>query len=66
MGGNGRPKGRKAVKKRFKEEANNTVVDLVTTQLKELSSSNSDMSKMFQDMVIATKEEKAQKTMIRE
>lgn len=49
------------MKRRLKEKA---VVDLVTTQLKELNSSNSDMSKLFKDLVIVTKEKKAHKIMV--
>ena len=49
VGESERPKGRKAAKRRLKEKANNTIVDLVTTQLQELSSSNSDMSQIFKD-----------------
>ena len=44
MGGSERPEGRKVGKRRLREEANNSDIDLVTTQLKELSSSNSDIS----------------------
>ena len=32
---------------KLEEKAKNTIIDLVTIQLKELSSSNNDMSKMF-------------------
>ena len=66
MGGSERPKGRKATKRTLKEMTNSTVVDLVTTQLKALSNSNSEMSKMLQDLIGATKEDKAQKMIIRE
>ena len=55
-----------AAKRRLKEKSNNAIVDLVTTQLKELNSSNYNMSKMLQDLVTATKEEKAHKMMLRE
>ena len=44
MGGSERPDSRKVAKRRLEEKAKNTIIDLVTTQLKELNSSNSDMS----------------------
>ena len=66
MGGSERPKGREVVKRRLKEKANNTIVSLVTSQLKELNSSNSDMSQIFKDFITTTKEEKAHKMMMRE
>ena len=65
MSGSKWPKGRKAAKRRLKEKANDIVVHLVTSQLKELSSCNSNMSKMFQDLVTTAKEEKAHKMMLR-
>ena len=66
MGGNGRPKARKDAKRRLREMTNNTGIDLASTQLKELSSSNSDISKIFKDVVTTTKEDKAHKMMMRE
>lgn len=65
VGGIARPERRKAAKRRLKEKANNTIVDLVT-KLKELRSSNSEMSKMFQDWFSVIKEERNQKMMMRE
>lgn len=63
--GNERLEGRKAAKRRLKEKDNNAIGDLVT-KLKELSRSNSEMSKMFEDLVSTAKEEKIQKMMMRE
>ena len=36
------------MKRRLNEKANNNVVDLATTQLKELKSANPDMNEIFQ------------------
>jgi len=47
-------------------KVNNTVVDSVTTQLKELSSYNNDMSQILTNFVKITKEDKAHKMMMRE
>ena len=58
--------GRKTMKRRLKDKANKTVVDPVTAQLKELNSGSTDMNQIFKDIIITTKEEKAQKMMISE
>ena len=65
VGGSERPEGQKAAKRRLEEKANNTNIDLVTTQLQELNSSNTDMNQISKDFIIIAKEEKAQKMMIR-
>jgi len=57
---------RKVVKRRLREKVDNTVVDLITTELKELSSSCSDMSQIFKDFITTRKEYRAQKIMMRE
>ena len=65
-GGSERPEGRKAMKRRLKQKAYNTVVDLVTTQLQDLSNNSSGTSEMFKDFITLAKEEKTQKMMMRE
>jgi len=57
VGGGERPKGRKAVKRRMKQKANNIVVDLVTTELKEIKTANTDMNEMFKKFFITVKQE---------
>jgi len=66
VSGSERPEGRKATNIRLKEKANNTVVDLITTQLKELKSANTDMNEIFKSFITIAKEEEAQKMMMRE
>jgi len=51
VGGGERPEGRKAAKRRLKEKPNNTIFDLVTTQMQSLTSANTEMSKVFKDFV---------------
>ena len=50
----------------MKQQANNTIVDLVTTELKDIKSANTDMNEMFKEFMLTTKQEKAQKIMTRE
>ena len=50
----------------MKQKANNTIVDLVTTELKDIKSTNADMNEIFKEFMITTKQEKAQKIMMRE
>ena len=50
----------------MKQKANNTIVDLVTTELKDMRSDNADMNEMFKEFMITAKQEKAQKIMMRE
>ena len=50
----------------MKQKANNTIVDLITTELKDIKSTNADMNEMFKDFMITTQQEKAQKIMRRE
>jgi len=59
VGGSERPDGWKVAKRRMKEKANNTIVDLVTTELKEIKSANTNMNEMFKDFIITAKQEKA-------
>ena len=66
MGGSERPKGRKVTKRRLKEKANNTVVDLVTTKTKSLISANTNMSEVFKDFIHKSNEDKFHKMIIRE
>ena len=66
VGGSERPEGRKAAKRRMKQKANSTVVDLVTTHLNDMRSGNADMNEMFKEFMITAKQEKAQKIMMRE
>jgi len=51
MSGSERPHGRKAARRRLGEKANNYVIDLITTQLKELSSGRyeSDIQRFCQN-----------------
>ena len=65
-GGSERPEGRKAAKRRLKQKANTPVADLVTTKLQDLSTNSSKMNEMFKDYMTLAREEKAQKTMMRE
>ena len=44
VSGGERPEGRKVAKRRMKQKANNTVVNLVTTELREIKTSNTDMN----------------------
>jgi len=46
------------VKRRLRQKTNNTVVDLVTTRLQELSSNSSGMSEIFKDFIAVAKEKK--------
>ena len=39
----------------MKQKANDTVVDLVTTELKEIKTANIDMNEMFKDFIITAK-----------
>ena len=50
----------------MKQKANNTIVDLVTTELKDMRSDNADMNEMFKEFIITAKQGKAQKIMMRE
>ena len=50
----------------MKQKTNNIVVDIVTTKLNDIKTSNTDMNEMFKDFIITTKQEKAQKIMMRE
>ena len=59
VGGSERPEGRKAAKRWLKEKVNDTTVDLVTTQLKELNNSNSDISQIFKDFITNNKRRKS-------
>jgi len=65
-GGSERLEERKAATRRLKKKANKTVIDLVTTQLQDLSSNSSGMSEIFKDFIAVAKEEKTQKMMMRE
>jgi len=65
-GGSERPEGQKVAKRRLKEKANNTIIDLVTTQLKDIKSANTDMNEILKDFIITAKQEKTQKMMMRE
>ena len=51
MGGSDQPNRRKAAKRKEKEKANNTVVELVTSHFKEFSTTNNEISQMFKDLV---------------
>ena len=51
----GGPEGQKAAKRRMKQKANNTVVDLVTTELKEIKTAIIDMNEMLKEFFITTK-----------
>ena len=64
--GSERPEGWKAAKRRLKKKANNTVVSIVTTGLKETKSVNTDMNEIFKDFIITAKQEKTQKMMMKE
>jgi len=44
----------------------NTVVNLVTTELKEIKTANTDMNEMFKKFFITAKQEMSQKMMMRE
>ena len=44
------------MKGRIKQKANNTIVELVTSQFKEFNTSNSDVSQMFKDLIIVVSE----------
>jgi len=65
VGGSERPKGRKTAKRRMKQKTNNTIVDLVTIELKDIKSTNTDMNEMFKEFIITAKQGKAQKMMMR-
>jgi len=64
--GGERPKGRKAAKRRLKENANNPIADLVTTQMNSLTSTNVEMSQVFKEFLNKSNEDKYHKRMIRE
>ena len=64
-GGVKRPKGRKTAERRLKEKANNTGVELLTAQMKDLRSSNTNISQVFKDFVKTSKDDKAHKMLIR-
>ena len=49
----------------MKQKTNNTIVDLVTTELKDIKSTNADMNEIFKEFMIITKQEKTQKIMMR-
>ena len=65
-GGSERPEGRKAAKRRLKQKADTTVVDLVTTKLQDMIGNGSYMNEMFEDYITLAREQKAQKMMMRE
>jgi len=50
----------------MKQKANDTVVDLVTTELNEIKTSNTDKNEMFKEFIITAKQDKAQKMIMRE
>ena len=52
--------------RRKKQKANNTVGDLITTELKEIKTANTDMNEMFKDFFITAKQEMSKKIVIRE
>ena len=47
MGGNERPRERKATKRNGKQKANNTIVEMVITHFKDYSNNNNEMKEVL-------------------
>ena len=61
-----RPEGRKAAKRRIKDKATNNIIDIVTKQMNEMSSSSGVVENAFLKFMDRASDEKAHKQMIRE
>ena len=61
-----RPEGRKAAKRRVKDKATNNIIDIVTKQMNDMSSSSGAVDNAFLKFIDRANEEKAHKQMIRD
>jgi len=64
--GGERTEGRKATKRRLKEKANNTIIDLVTNQMNSMASGTSKIGNAFLKFLDKASEDKSHKKMITE